>query len=98
MACRVLVPDQGLNPCVPPAVEVQSLDHWTAREVPSEVCFELAVPRPPAHTSPRPFLSCPWILVDKVKMEARIVNRILLLQSSEWTSACLEIILSFRVP
>ena len=98
VACRILVPDQGSNPCMPPAVEVQSLNHWTAGEVPSDICFELAIPRPPPHTSPCPFISCPWILVEKVKMEARIVNRILLLQSSEWTFACLGIVLSFRVP
>ena len=33
MACRILVPDQSSNPCTP-AVEAQSLNHWTAREVP----------------------------------------------------------------
>ena len=32
MACRILVPRPGIEP-VPPAVEVQSLNHWTAREV-----------------------------------------------------------------
>ena len=34
VACGILVPRQGNEP-VPPAVEVQSLNHWTAREVPS---------------------------------------------------------------
>ena len=31
---RILVPQPGMEP-VPPAVEAQSLTHWTAREVPS---------------------------------------------------------------
>ena len=31
-ACRILVPPPGLKP-VPPAVEAQNLNHWTAREV-----------------------------------------------------------------
>ena len=39
MACGILVPQRGLKP-VFPAVEVQSLNHWTSREVP-EVCFSL---------------------------------------------------------
>ena len=34
-ACRILVSQPGIEP-VPPAVEVWSLNHWTAREVP---CF-----------------------------------------------------------
>ena len=34
MACGILVPWPGIEP-TPPAVEVQSLHHWTAREVPS---------------------------------------------------------------
>ena len=33
MACRTLVPQPGMEP-VPPAVEVQSTNHWTAREFP----------------------------------------------------------------
>ena len=32
-ACRILVPWPGIEP-MPPAVEAQSLNHWTAREVP----------------------------------------------------------------
>ena len=32
-ACGTLVPWLGIEP-VPPAVEVRSLNHWTAREVP----------------------------------------------------------------
>ena len=32
-ACRILVPRPGIKPG-PPAVEAQSLNHWTAREVP----------------------------------------------------------------
>ena len=32
MACRILVPQPGIEP-MPPGVEVQSLNHWTAREV-----------------------------------------------------------------
>ena len=32
MACRILVPQPGIKPA-PPALEVQSLNHWTAREV-----------------------------------------------------------------
>ena len=34
-ACGILVPQPGIEP-VPPALEVQSLNHWTAREVPHE--------------------------------------------------------------
>ena len=33
MACGVLVPQLGIEP-EPPAVEAQSLNHWTTREVP----------------------------------------------------------------
>ena len=33
MACRILVPQPGIEP-VPPAVEVWSLNHWTTKEVP----------------------------------------------------------------
>ena len=32
-ACGILVPRSGIEP-TPPAWEVQSLNHWTAREVP----------------------------------------------------------------
>ena len=32
-ACGILVPRSGIKPVLP-AVEVQSLNHWTAREVP----------------------------------------------------------------
>ena len=32
-ACGILVPHPGIEP-TPPAVEVQSLNRWTAREVP----------------------------------------------------------------
>ena len=31
-ACGILVPRPGIEP-VPPALETQSLNHWTAREV-----------------------------------------------------------------
>ena len=34
MACQILVPQPGTEP-VPPAVEAQSLNHWTAKEVPT---------------------------------------------------------------
>ena len=33
LACGILVPQPGIEP-VPPAVEAQSRNHWTAREVP----------------------------------------------------------------
>ena len=32
-ACGILVPQPGIEPA-PPAVEAQSPNHWTAREVP----------------------------------------------------------------
>lgn len=32
-ACRILVPCPGIEP-LPPALEAQSLKHWTSREVP----------------------------------------------------------------
>ena len=31
-ACRILVPPPGIKP-TPPALEVQSLNHWTTRQV-----------------------------------------------------------------
>ena len=34
-ACRILVPQRGIKP-TPPAVEAQSLNGWTAREVPAD--------------------------------------------------------------
>ena len=40
VACGILVPRPGMEP-IPPAVEVRSLNHWTAREVP--VCFLIEV-------------------------------------------------------
>ena len=33
-ACRILVPQAGIEP-TPPAMEVQNLNHWTVREVPT---------------------------------------------------------------
>ena len=33
MACGILVPEPGIEP-MPPAADVQSLNHWIAREVP----------------------------------------------------------------
>ena len=33
MACGNLVPQPGFEP-IPPAVEAQSLSHWTSREIP----------------------------------------------------------------
>ena len=33
MTCRILVPQLGIKP-MPPSVDAQSLNHWTAREVP----------------------------------------------------------------
>ena len=38
--CGILVPRPGIEPA-PPAVEVQSLNHWTAREVPVCVFFSV---------------------------------------------------------
>ena len=35
-ACGILVPQPGIEP-TPPAVEAQSLNHWTAREVPTPI-------------------------------------------------------------
>ena len=37
-ACGILVPRPGIEP-VPPAVETQSLNHWTTREVPRWYTF-----------------------------------------------------------
>ena len=33
LACRILVPQPGIEP-MSPAVETQTLNHWTAREIP----------------------------------------------------------------
>ena len=38
MACGISVPQPGIEP-VPPELEVQSLNPWTAREVPPRVFF-----------------------------------------------------------
>ena len=50
-ACRILVPQQGIEP-VPPALWAQSLSHWTTREVPPThmTCGSLGkwTPRPGA--------------------------------------------------
>ena len=40
--CRILVPQSGIEPS-PPAVKVQSLNHWTTREVPQVSCFCVCV-------------------------------------------------------
>ena len=37
-AYGILVPQPGIEP-VPPAVEVRSPNHWTAREFPITFCF-----------------------------------------------------------
>ena len=38
MACGILVPQTGIDPA-PLALEVQSLNHWTTREVSEAVIF-----------------------------------------------------------
>ena len=43
MVCRILVPQPGIK-SVPPTMEVQSLKHWTAREVPWEFPFLSLIP------------------------------------------------------
>ena len=48
MACGVLVPRPGIEPA-PPAVEAQSLNHWTAREVPGNHPWCLSCPAYPSH-------------------------------------------------
>ena len=57
-ACGILVPHSGIKP-TPPAVEVQSLNHWTTREVLYHMSF--------IHSSIHGHLGCFHILV--------IVNR-----------------------
>ena len=37
-ACGILVPRPGIEP-MPPAVEAQSLNHWTTREVPGSPLY-----------------------------------------------------------
>ena len=39
VACGILVPQPGVEPA-PPAVEVQSLNHWTTKEVPDFIVFK----------------------------------------------------------
>ena len=41
-ACRISVPQPGIKP-VPPAMEAQSLNHWTAGEVPHKIFEECKV-------------------------------------------------------
>ena len=36
MACEILVPQPRIEP-MPPVVEVQSLNHWIAREIPVQL-------------------------------------------------------------
>ena len=38
MACRILVPQPGIEP-TPPAVEAWNLNHWTTKEIPVSSCF-----------------------------------------------------------
>ena len=38
MACGILVPQPGIEP-VPPELEAQRLNPWTAREIPPRVFF-----------------------------------------------------------
>ena len=40
MACRILVPQPGIE-LVPPAVEARSLNHWTTREIPEKCYFRV---------------------------------------------------------
>ena len=40
-ACRILVPWSEIKPA-PPALEAQSLNHWTTREVPVMTCFKVS--------------------------------------------------------
>ena len=37
-ACRILVPQPGIEP-TPPVVEVQNLNHWATREFPGLILF-----------------------------------------------------------
>ena len=39
MACGILVPQPGIITHVPPALEAQSLKHWTARRVALFISF-----------------------------------------------------------
>ena len=41
-ACRVLVPQQGIKPASP-ALEAQSLNRWTTKEVPAKSVFYITV-------------------------------------------------------
>ena len=42
MACRILVPQPGIEP-VPPAIGVQSPNHWTHREFLARGFFDILV-------------------------------------------------------
>ena len=44
MACGILVPRPGMEP-MPPALEAQGFNHWTAREVPRALTFLLGWPK-----------------------------------------------------
>ena len=43
IACRILVPWSGMNPC-PPTVKVRSLNHWTARGVSRGTSLNSTIP------------------------------------------------------
>ena len=60
-ACRILVPQPGIEPA-PPAVQVQSLNPWTAREVPPivKIPFVAGVPQPPSAVPPEPSPTPVW--------------------------------------
>ena len=44
MTCRILVPQPGIE-LLPPAVEAQSPNHWTARELPPHWILYAPLPR-----------------------------------------------------
>ena len=70
-ACRILVPCPGFKP-VPPAVEAQSPNHWTAREAPTVAFLQVSdlalFPQEP----PRPSFSLALIMALVVPVTVRL--------------------------
>ena len=45
VACGILVPQPGIKPESCPAVEAQSLNRWTTREIPKQIIFQSFSPQ-----------------------------------------------------
>ena len=78
VACGILVPQPGIKP-VPPALEAQSVNHWTTKGV---ICFKYA-----AATAAKSLQSCPT-LCDPIdgSLPGSPVPGILQARTLEWVA------------